>query len=132
MVKRPADSTSATFGECWHTSAGAYRGSITGFMVVKEQVVTVGSGESESEELFIRWHVSRGDGKGIKMGKEDREDNDVALVLEIRVVWIHAWLHVVKGTVLDGWRDSLQGLVVFRFGGTGKTKVSCLCIIYMC
>ena len=53
MVKRPAESTGTAFGECWSTSAAAYRGLITGFIVIKEQRVAVSPGESESEELLI-------------------------------------------------------------------------------
>ena len=53
MVKQPAESTGAVFGECWSTSTCTYKGLIMGFIVIKKQGVAVSPGESESEELLI-------------------------------------------------------------------------------
>lgn len=107
MVKRPGDNMGAALGECCQTSVGAFKGSMSG-AIFEMRGVFVGAGESESEELLIQPGVSRGDREGVKVGRED--DGEFIWALGIWDVWRHVQLHVVRGVVLEGWRDSLGNL----------------------
>ena len=100
MVKRPGDNTGAAFGECCRISAGAYRGSMSGAILVYRG----GAGESESEELSAWRGVGGGDGEGVKVGRD--EGGEFNRVLG---AWRRARLRVVRGVVLEGKQDSLGG-----------------------
>jgi hypothetical protein len=73
--------------------------------------------ESESEELSTR-HGGGGDGEGLNVGKDD--NGEVLWALELWGFGRCARLHVVRGTVLEGWRDSLGGFLHLRSGVQGK------------
>lgn len=65
----------------------------------------VGSGESESDELLRVQGIVAGDREGVKAGRDDGVE-----LIQVLKVWgdcRRAWLHVIRGMVQDGWRDSL-------------------------